>query len=444
MFSRKKMKMNLVIRFGLVREEGRYLVLRADEDQTRRVWSNAGMQEREGGMGHPLENSPTSGMISTCENPGATPAAIESGSRIREPSSLITTPPRPLMPRSFYCFLQYTQCDENHSTSVQSLAFSGDGVLVERGNVAVIAPAPFSLKRRAWVVERLACSPPIKVDQVQSPAGSPGFHMWESCRTMPLVGWFSRGSPVSNTPSFWRCSTLTRITLICSQDLVVKTHANLFNSLHFCRIKHVHRVAAGQARVDGDGIDLPLPLFGSAFSSLQSSQPPPPPQNSLSHGLYVSAAASPSVSDRLSAGSPLKLPGATPPPPPPLPTHPLEATLHVESTGDSTKQGPQFHFINWLSLYSVSPSPPSLLSTDRALVLARGDIPAVAVQQHAKTVYTSAHIIGCRYCRRYPVAESEITQGGRGIKGLACLHCSSPFFLSGKHGSYKGYTGTRY
>ncbi|KAJ8865990.1 hypothetical protein PR048_033514 [Dryococelus australis] len=43
--------------------------------------------------------------------------------------------------------------------------------------------------RRCWgrVAERLARSPPAKANRVQSPAGSPDFRKWESCRTMPLV-----------------------------------------------------------------------------------------------------------------------------------------------------------------------------------------------------------------------------------------------------------------
>ncbi|KAJ8871311.1 hypothetical protein PR048_027628 [Dryococelus australis] len=52
---------------------------------------------------------------------------------------------------------------------------------------------------RAAVAEQLACSPPTKAIWVQSLAGSPDFRMWESCRTMPLVGVFVRGSPVSPT-----------------------------------------------------------------------------------------------------------------------------------------------------------------------------------------------------------------------------------------------------
>ncbi|KAJ8865875.1 hypothetical protein PR048_033398 [Dryococelus australis] len=63
---------------------------------------------------------------------------------------------------------------------------------------------------------------------VQSQAGSPDFRKWESCRTMPLVGGFSRGFPVSPTPSFRRCSIFTSITLIGSRDLGVKSHLNLF------------------------------------------------------------------------------------------------------------------------------------------------------------------------------------------------------------------------
>ncbi|KAJ8892073.1 hypothetical protein PR048_004649 [Dryococelus australis] len=34
----------------------------------------------------------------------------------------------------------------------------------------------------ATVAKRLACSPPIKSNRVQSPVGSPGFLTWESCR----------------------------------------------------------------------------------------------------------------------------------------------------------------------------------------------------------------------------------------------------------------------
>ncbi|KAJ8871029.1 hypothetical protein PR048_027332 [Dryococelus australis] len=60
------------------------------------------------------------------------------------------------------------------------------------------------------------------------PPGSPDFRKWESCRTMPLVGGFSRGSPVSSAPSFRCRSIFTSINLIGSQDLAVTSLPNLF------------------------------------------------------------------------------------------------------------------------------------------------------------------------------------------------------------------------
>ncbi|KAJ8872367.1 hypothetical protein PR048_025971 [Dryococelus australis] len=50
------------------------------------------------------------------------------------------------------------------------------------------------------VAKRLARSPPTKANMVPSQAGSPDFRMWASCRTMPLIGGFSRGSPVYPRP----------------------------------------------------------------------------------------------------------------------------------------------------------------------------------------------------------------------------------------------------
>ncbi|KAJ8870875.1 hypothetical protein PR048_027176 [Dryococelus australis] len=41
----------------------------------------------------------------------------------------------------------------------------------------------------ATVAERIACSPPTKVNRVHSPAGSlPDFRMWDSCQTLSLAG----------------------------------------------------------------------------------------------------------------------------------------------------------------------------------------------------------------------------------------------------------------
>ncbi|KAJ8871215.1 hypothetical protein PR048_027521 [Dryococelus australis] len=47
-----------------------------------------------------------------------------------------------------------------------------------------------------------------KTNRVRFPTGSlPDLRLWESCRTMPLVGGFSRGSPISPAHSFRHCST---------------------------------------------------------------------------------------------------------------------------------------------------------------------------------------------------------------------------------------------
>ncbi|KAJ8880271.1 hypothetical protein PR048_016737 [Dryococelus australis] len=83
-------------------------------------------------------------------------------------------------------------------------------------------------RQGAAVAERLARSPPTKANRAQSPPGLPDLRKWESCRTMPLVGGFSRGSPVPPVPSFQRRSIFSSIPLIGSQDLAVKSHPNLF------------------------------------------------------------------------------------------------------------------------------------------------------------------------------------------------------------------------
>ncbi|KAJ8871325.1 hypothetical protein PR048_027642 [Dryococelus australis] len=83
----------------------------------------------------------------------------------------------------------------------------------------------------ATVAERLARSPPTKANRVQSLAGSPDFRKWESCRTMPLVGGFSWGSPVSLSLSFRRLTTLILIALISSQYVAVKIRPYLFTSI---------------------------------------------------------------------------------------------------------------------------------------------------------------------------------------------------------------------
>ncbi|KAJ8889291.1 hypothetical protein PR048_008789 [Dryococelus australis] len=81
---------------------------------------------------------------------------------------------------------------------------------------------------RVDLAARLARSPSTKAKRVQSPAGSPDFRKWESCRTMLLVGGFSRGSPVSPAPSFLRRSILQ------SPSSTLKTSLLRAAQLHFC------------------------------------------------------------------------------------------------------------------------------------------------------------------------------------------------------------------
>ncbi|KAJ8875298.1 hypothetical protein PR048_023193 [Dryococelus australis] len=85
--------------------------------------------------------------------------------------------------------------------------------------------------------------------------GSPDFRKWESCQTMPLVGGFSRGSPVSSSPSFRCRSIFTSITLIGSQDLAVKSRPNLFTHSFDClrskiQLKILNRFLSGCNRGD--------------------------------------------------------------------------------------------------------------------------------------------------------------------------------------------------
>ncbi|KAJ8877889.1 hypothetical protein PR048_022348 [Dryococelus australis] len=73
--------------------------------------------------------------------------------------------------------------------------------------------------------------------RVLSPAGSLlDFRKWESWRTMPQVGGFSRGSPISTTLSFRRCSILTSINLIGSQTPLLRASqiSSLAHSFHQC------------------------------------------------------------------------------------------------------------------------------------------------------------------------------------------------------------------
>ncbi|KAJ8895906.1 hypothetical protein PR048_001246 [Dryococelus australis] len=105
------------------------------------------------------------------------------------------------------------------------------GAEESRGVGASCSTISFSLPSTgATVAERLASSPPTNTTttRIQSLAGSPDFLSWESCRKIPLVGGFSRGSPVFLAYSFRHLSILTSITLVGFQDLAVKSSPILF------------------------------------------------------------------------------------------------------------------------------------------------------------------------------------------------------------------------
>ncbi|KAJ8888065.1 hypothetical protein PR048_007551 [Dryococelus australis] len=82
------------------------------------------------------------------------------------------------------------------------------------------------------VAEQLDCSPPTKANRVQSPAGSPDFR---KCRTIPLVGGFSRGSPVSRhsgaAPSALKTSLCRRLTGVCMWLQVSTAVVEPYNSI---------------------------------------------------------------------------------------------------------------------------------------------------------------------------------------------------------------------
>ncbi|KAJ8873392.1 hypothetical protein PR048_027028 [Dryococelus australis] len=73
-------------------------------------------------------------------------------------------------------------------------------------------------------------SPPTLANRVQLPMGSlPDSRMWQSCRTMPLVGRLYLGSPPP--PNLIMAPLHTSITLIGSQDLAVKSRPNISTPL---------------------------------------------------------------------------------------------------------------------------------------------------------------------------------------------------------------------
>ncbi|KAJ8885179.1 hypothetical protein PR048_011375 [Dryococelus australis] len=121
----------------------------------------------------------------------------------------------------------------------------------------ILVASHVSPPKEAIVAEQLACSPPAKANRVQSLAGSPDFRKWESCHTMPLVGGFSQGYPISPAPSFRCHSIFTSISLIGSQDLAMGGGASVMPAMSSLSVIPLAALAGGgrTTRQRGDLID---------------------------------------------------------------------------------------------------------------------------------------------------------------------------------------------
>ncbi|KAJ8896965.1 hypothetical protein PR048_002311 [Dryococelus australis] len=76
-----------------------------------------------------------------------------------------------------------------------------DGKMYEYGMRFLISGTP--------VAAFLACSSLATANRVRFPVGQlPDFRKWDKCRTMPPVGEFSRGSPVSTALASFRCCSI--------------------------------------------------------------------------------------------------------------------------------------------------------------------------------------------------------------------------------------------
>ncbi|KAJ8886323.1 hypothetical protein PR048_012534 [Dryococelus australis] len=260
-------------------------VFRADEGDR---GENGAASECKGGRnGRYLETRrPAASYITipTCENPGVTRPGIEPCLPLWETSSLTAQPPRPVMSQSVAVSRLVSRGKEKNGLGsclvilgsyfrpisvlprIMMVEGGGGGRIARlhggmriarsnrRGRAGRGEATSQEMKRQravsvveslseagstltfvgAAVAERLACLPFTKANRVQSSVGPlPDFCMWESCRTTPLVGGFSRGPPVSLTLLFRHCSILTSLTLIDSQGLVVKGYASENSGMYF-------------------------------------------------------------------------------------------------------------------------------------------------------------------------------------------------------------------
>ncbi|KAJ8878663.1 hypothetical protein PR048_019246 [Dryococelus australis] len=193
------------------------------------------------------------------------------------PITLVCTFEQPLkflMPRSVL-FLPWGRAGlelrADHAEVLLSLSEGGRVVSVKGIACSPLEPSPcHSDGENGFLTQRLAHSPPTKANRVQFPTGSPDFRKWESCRMMPLVGGFSRGYPISPTPSFRRRSIFTSITLIGSQDLAAAVWGELL------QVAAVNSVYPGPILVTGSCYERreSTPLIKQQLTLQHFSTPP--------------------------------------------------------------------------------------------------------------------------------------------------------------------------
>ncbi|KAJ8870168.1 hypothetical protein PR048_029181 [Dryococelus australis] len=111
---------------------------------------------------------------------------------------------------------------------------------------------------------------PGAVSLVASHLGDPGSISGrvtaESCRTMPLVGGFSRGSPVSPAISFRRCSILTSSTLIGSQDLDVERRLYLLT--HSQTQRYIFKISLARRSDEALGVGVSVARIAPSLLDL--------------------------------------------------------------------------------------------------------------------------------------------------------------------------------
>ncbi|KAJ8876153.1 hypothetical protein PR048_024062 [Dryococelus australis] len=102
-------------------------------------------------------------------------------------------------------------------------------------------PAPPSRRWKNKIVAISTLAPQQGKPASISGRVTPDFRKWKSCRTMPLVGGFSRGSSISPAPSFRRRSMFTSITPIGSKGLDVESRPkSLHSTLHITNFSWTH------------------------------------------------------------------------------------------------------------------------------------------------------------------------------------------------------------